>query len=305
MIEEYTEELNTEIQTDDDIANSIGDFLDNEESPVVEEQPTVEKTAESPIENIENLLVKVKIQGEEKEVPISELKNGYQRQADYTQKTQELSQERQQIEQQKQQWDQYVQSIPVLANVAQQNIQQAEQQLFSDDMIRLAQEDPAEYIAHKAKLEKVVLENQRSLQAMSDHWAENQKSSQQQIQETVQKLLNESNQKLTETYGEDWTSGKIQKEVFSYCKDYGFNEAELNSIYDHRYVQIIDKARRYDELMSNKTTASKKVEKIPPKISKLSNDGELDDIKTVKKSALQKFNSGDDAALADLIAGLL
>jgi len=43
--------------------------------------------------------VAVKINGEDQEVRLSELRNGYQRQADYTRKTQELSFQRKQVEQ--------------------------------------------------------------------------------------------------------------------------------------------------------------------------------------------------------------
>jgi len=41
----------------------------------------------------------VKVDGSESEVTLSELQQGYQRQADYTRKTQELASERQRLEQ--------------------------------------------------------------------------------------------------------------------------------------------------------------------------------------------------------------
>jgi len=42
-------------------------------------------------------LVKVKVDGEEVEVPVAEMVQGYQRQADYTRKTQEVAQQREQL----------------------------------------------------------------------------------------------------------------------------------------------------------------------------------------------------------------
>ena len=42
--------------------------------------------------------VRLTVDGEEIEVPLAEALNGYQRQADYTRKTQELSQQRQQVQ---------------------------------------------------------------------------------------------------------------------------------------------------------------------------------------------------------------
>lgn len=51
-----------------------------------------------PIDQYANYVVPVKVDGTELQVPLSEALNGYQRQADYTRKTQELSEQRQQYE---------------------------------------------------------------------------------------------------------------------------------------------------------------------------------------------------------------
>jgi hypothetical protein len=65
-----------------------------------------ETVAETPTESYEYVdtsafdgkYVKVKVDGEELDVPFSEAIQGYQRQADYTRKTQELSQQREQLQ---------------------------------------------------------------------------------------------------------------------------------------------------------------------------------------------------------------
>jgi hypothetical protein len=51
-----------------------------------------------PVEEYANYVVPIKVDGEELKVPLSEALSGYQRQADYTRKTQELSQQRQEVE---------------------------------------------------------------------------------------------------------------------------------------------------------------------------------------------------------------
>ena len=55
-----------------------------------------EVSSEAPTEPGESYAVKV--DGEEQQVSLSELQNGYQRQADYTRKTQEIAEERQRLE---------------------------------------------------------------------------------------------------------------------------------------------------------------------------------------------------------------
>jgi hypothetical protein len=51
-----------------------------------------------PVDEYANYVVPIKVDGEELKVPLSEALSGYQRQADYTRKTQELSEQRQQVE---------------------------------------------------------------------------------------------------------------------------------------------------------------------------------------------------------------
>jgi len=62
-----------------------------------EEQLEVEEEQEQPT------LYTIRVDGEEVEVTLEELQNGYSRQQDYTRKTQELSQQRKTIEQQQRQ----------------------------------------------------------------------------------------------------------------------------------------------------------------------------------------------------------
>lgn len=62
---------------------------------------TAQAGAETPILSVDeyaNYVVPVKVDGEELQVPLSEALSGYQRQADYTRKTQELAEQRQQVE---------------------------------------------------------------------------------------------------------------------------------------------------------------------------------------------------------------
>ena len=68
-----------------------------EEIPEEDEQPTEDDTTET--EETELPTYKVKINGEEQEVPLDEILAGYMRQQDYTRKTQELAEQRKAIAQ--------------------------------------------------------------------------------------------------------------------------------------------------------------------------------------------------------------
>lgn len=68
-------------------------------SPVSEDVSEAQDTAPYlSVEEYSNYRVPVKLDGEELQVPLSEAIAGYQRQADYTRKTQELSQQREQFQ---------------------------------------------------------------------------------------------------------------------------------------------------------------------------------------------------------------
>jgi len=72
--------------------------VETEGSPVSE---SVVETPDTPVLDVQeysDYRVPVKLDGEELQIPLSEAIAGYQRQADYTRKTQELSQQRQQFE---------------------------------------------------------------------------------------------------------------------------------------------------------------------------------------------------------------
>ena len=89
--------------TDTTIASAEDAQTAPDEGQVVE---TTEATAETPQEEYDFLevtelgekYVKLQVDGEEIAVPISEALAGYQRQADYTRKTQELSEQRKQLQ---------------------------------------------------------------------------------------------------------------------------------------------------------------------------------------------------------------
>jgi hypothetical protein len=83
----------------------MSDEIATQSAEPVEGSPTsdsvITETPDTPTLNVQeysNHRVPVKLDGEELQVPLSEAIAGYQRQADYTRKTQELSQQREKVE---------------------------------------------------------------------------------------------------------------------------------------------------------------------------------------------------------------
>ena len=103
--EEQPANEETEATVDEEVVEEIQEDEVETEEDSVEEEATeeVEETEETDEEveveeEVEPETYKVKVNGEEFEVDIDELKAGYQRQSDYTRKSQELAEQRKQTE---------------------------------------------------------------------------------------------------------------------------------------------------------------------------------------------------------------
>lgn len=221
------------------------DSDDAEDQEVVDEQPRY----------------KVKASGEEVEVTLEDLIKGYQREADYTKKTQTLAEQRKQveaervvIEQAKKERDQYQQRLSVIENA----LRQAPQ----ENLEALKETDPIGYAV------KVAEQTQREKQLMAIR-AEQQRIAQQQQAEQSQHLsqfLAVEAQKLSEAipeYADAEKGVQVKKDIREYAKRIGWSDEELASVYDSRAVLTLYRAMQYEKLMSNKAGVTKKVAEAP------------------------------------------
>jgi len=72
---------------------------ESEPTDPTDEVDIPEASTEEPTETVESETYTIKVDGEDQSVTLEELQSGYQRQADYTRKTQELASERQRLQQ--------------------------------------------------------------------------------------------------------------------------------------------------------------------------------------------------------------
>jgi hypothetical protein len=204
---------------------------------------------------------KAKVGGEEVEVELDELINGYQRSKDYTQKSQALAEqrkamdaERQHLEQVKQERQAYAQKLQALDSfLSQQN--------RGEDLEVLKETDPIGYAV------KVAEQSQREKQ-LAVVRAEQQRIAQQQQAEQQQNLQNHlkaESEKLASVIPELSTpkGDAIRKEIREYAKSVGWSDQELSSVYDHRAVLTLYKAMKFEQLQKGKPETLKKVQQAP------------------------------------------
>ena len=239
----------------------------------------------------------VKVDGKEIEVPKDELIRGYQREADYTRKTQKLAEERKFVESEFQQVrgerEQYAQILGQL----QQKLQEFEP--AEPDWNRLEYEDPTEYArqwtSHQRRLQQknAVYAEQLRLQQMQ------QAESQKHIQNVLQQEVKSLKEKIPE-----WTSPEKAKTegkaLLEYGQGLGFSEQELNGISDSRALLALHKAWKYDQMMSKRPELQAKIKKAPRMASPGSAgsvSSKSSDINNAKKRLAQTGSVRDAASL--------
>jgi hypothetical protein len=201
----------------------------------------------------------IEIDGER--ITLEEVKKGYLRQKDYTQKTQELSElrksEAQRIQALEAERQRYAERIEQLSTL------DAEPE---PDWDTLRETDPIEYMLQRDQWR----EKSERKQALE---AERQRLSQHQQQEQQQKLVKQlqSEQERLLSRVPEWRDEKIatkeKTEIASLMKDYGWTPEELGQLYDHRALLMARDALAYRRLQSKSTQVAAKA-KGKPKVVK-------------------------------------
>lgn len=232
--EEGAYEANPDDEADDDADDVEASDADDEEEP----------------------RYSVKIDGEEFEVTLDELRNGYQRERDYRRKTEEVAQQRREAEERQRQVEALEQQY---AARLQEFMAQASQQEQEPDWDALYQEDPIEYVHKRAEWDRQQKQRQ-----------EQQQRAQAEMQQLHRKRLHEASQDLMRRIP-DWSDpekAKTEKAaVMEYGQKVGFTQQELATSTDPRAIEVLRKAWLYDQLQGKKPAVEKKV-RTAPKMAK-------------------------------------
>lgn len=204
----------------------------------------------------------VKIDGEEIEVNLDELRNGYQRQADYTRKSQSLAEQRkayeanlQAVQQEREQY------AHILGNMVQN--QNAELSRYANiDWAELKDTDPMEYMEKR-------LEYQEAKEKISELQNERIRV-QQQTESEMAQFLQEKLQKEAELLAQalpQYTEpgSNFKDELRNYALGLGFSPQDIDGIADHRVILVLHKAMMQDK--GSKVPANKS-KKAAPRVVK-------------------------------------
>ncbi len=270
-----------------------------------EEQDVSAEEADSQEEEVEELpKYRVKVSGEEVEVTLDELLNGYSRTADYQKKTQSLAEQRKAVEAERAKIEEAAKTRETYAQRLQVIEQLLQQQNQGEDLSQLKTEDPIAYAV--AMAEKV--EREKQLAAVQ---AERQRVQQEQMthqQALLQKHIQQEQQKLIEAipdFKDDVKGEVIRRDIRNYAKSIGFTDQELSQVYDSRAVQTLYKAMQYEKLMANKGATTKKVATAPKTLRPGTSNPQSSENETVKKERAKLRQTGNKKDAARLFERFL
>ena len=246
--EETVAELDEEVEQEETSDTDEEEDVDEEE-----EEPSEEGDEDEEDEEPQEVVFTVKVDGEEIEVNQEELISGYQRNKDYTQKTQSLAEERKAIEATQSELEaQRTQYIELNKQMLQQDMA-ALKQFDNIDWASLKENDPLEYAAKYAEKLEAERQAQMRLQATQNAIAQ----SQQQEQAVMNQYLAEQQVEL-ETILPESKDAEFKTQLAEYAQSIGYTDEDLSNLVRAKDVVMLNKARLYDELQGKREKISKK-----------------------------------------------
>ena len=238
-----------------------------EKQEVQESQAESEATNEQVTENTETEetttelqeepnLHRLKVNGQEIEVSLDELKAGYSRDSDYRQKTHNLGIEKRELDGQReslrQTYDTRLQELNELIATADATVRQEQ---GSEDLQKLWEEDPTA----AARLDYQMRQRNRQLDDVRNKAREAQTKQYEDFLGTQREL---AAQKIPE-YNDPNKADQFKINMRNSLRSYGFNDQEIGQLADHRFLMVAKDAMSYKSLKDKKPIVQKKVANAP------------------------------------------
>ena len=285
------EPINQESESDQpEVTDEMQTETEQETSDVSETDVSQEQTED--IQKEPDSTFTVKVSGQELKVTLDELKKGYSRDADYRRKTEELSFEKKQFQSEtEQQRQDYSKRFTELNQILAFTQQQLNSEISNVDLNKLYEEDPVE----ATKVERQIrLKKEKMMDAANKLQQEQTRQLNSYVQEQ-QKILAEKMPEFNDAQKASTTKNNLR----NFLNSYGFKDAEIGQIYDHRIVMLVNDALKYRNVKNVKplsaAQASKPGKFLSSGVKKDSNDMNFQRRKE-KLSRLKKTGNVKDAA---------
>jgi len=239
------------------------------------------------------------VQGKQVQVDLEELKSGYQKGADYTQKTQNLAEEKRAIETERQavvqERAQYAQALTQF----QQLMGEQYQQYQNIDWAQLKEDDPIGYMTRKEEMRDIETRHQRAAQEQQQVAQQNQQQYARSHQELLVKEMELLGEKIPDWKNPD-KRAKLSEALKLYATNIGYSKEDLDTVTDHRSLLILNKARLYDKIQQSNPKKIKQVPRVVKGGDKNTQprDGKTGKFKNKMKVAKERGGRTEDIASA-------
>ena len=273
-------EDNQEVQQQpkENLENKIQETLDEEEAS--EENAERQQTTD---------YHQIKVNGEVIEVDLEELKAGYQKDADYRRKTEEVALEKRELLTEKDRLaKQYSTKLDDLNSLVLTLNAEVNNDINAKELDRLWDEDPTE----AAKIDRKIRRRRETLSQAQKKLKDHQQSQ-------FQEVLKEEQKKVAMKFPElqDPVKGNsLRTGMVNYLLKKGFSEKDVSSVYDSRMFDVIVDGMKYQDnkklkpTLVNKKVKPSRVVRSGVKTTKADENSQnrLNRIKTLKKSGSPK-----------------
>ena len=247
-----------EDQTEDETAEADEDTEASEDDDESDDN-TDEDDAEDEDQQQPQTL-KVKVDGQDVEVTLDDLKRSYSGQAYIQQRMQEVAEAKKQAESV---FQALAEERAQVAQFVQQIQQGGVPQPPKMPSQELAQRDPQKY---NAELGRYLQEK-----AQYDNFAQQAQAVSQQHSEAQQRAFHahlsyqaELLKQAIPEFADPEKGGTLRQKLVQIGTDYGFSQEELSAVSDYRTVQVLHDAAKWRELQASKGQVTKKAEKARP-----------------------------------------
>ena len=258
---------------------------ETQEAPVEEEASEDQNAIEEQTTDLHQVIVN----GEKIDVDLEELKAGYQKDADYRRKTEEIAIEKRELKSEEDRLKkQYSTKMDDLNSLVVTLNAEINNDMNSKELDRLWEEDPTE----AAKIDRRIQKRKNTIQEAQQKLREHQ-------QTQFQEILREEQRKLHLRHPEiaDPIKGAtVKSNIVSYLSSKGFSNEDVSRIYDSRMFDVIMDGMNFQKAKAAKPSlVSKKVK--PTKFVKsgvkstkeeLNSKSRLNQLKALKKSGSAK-----------------
>jgi len=210
----------------------------------------------------------VKAAGKKHEVTLEELKKGFQFEADYTRKNEELGEDRRKVSEEKRMLSQELEATQKAKQQYLSSLEDIDQIVDSDikafestDWATLKIEDPVQYSLKREEFRELHERKAKVANEKQKHQYEAAVNAEKKVEE-----VKIEQQQIVSGMIPNWSDPvegpKIKSRIKNFAIKSGFSEQDLSQLIDARSVDILHKAMKYDDLVNSKIKG-KKLKNIP------------------------------------------